>query len=673
MGFNEKAKKEFVNDMDSFSEKRRPTFELGKTENLMTQYTSAASSESFHTDFLRKETPESGIVDNTSAENAEKIFKKQMQGISAWEHQKHIGDSESTHTEKEASSASFNSRNAENTTFSSYTNTGGGASFTTQRQENGNFGKGKVQLNSFKNRTDKQTFKAKTEHFMDTGGRAFEAVKPEENEAAASTIDDKAILATIVLHEKIQEKRKRLRDIQIEKKDEVRQLQQFVRKEQQNSSDTLGFSESSAEFTDKNERFLDKYFNAFKEKDLSMFERENLTAVPAGVMTDQTRQGIVTALQLKEEGQKSGNNVSGFNNESVFDKKSESNGKQSDVETAVSVSETGKEEKFSKTTVNAGDNKEKKSVDSYFNKESDKANTGTEKLSNKEKLELKKSEQRTAKKAESKATKRAAAMAAVSNMLRAKKELQNSVGDMNSTGNLLKDGSGGMIKAAISGIKNFIVNKMRGLLLKAASAIIGGLLHILTMATPLIMVVVIVIAIMTTFMSVFTDSTNIPDGDGYVYSFLDDEEINNIIESQYLNFPDTMNYLTEGVLRYALSKVGCAYDQAQHWNTTVDIFDCSSLAYRTYREIGIDISNSGVYSAAEICREAAESGFIAYGDLQPGDLIFYGGRDNGRYLGIYHVAIYVGDGKMVEARGRSSGVVYCDVRTANIVGYSRYI
>ena len=193
------------------------------------------------------------------------------------------------------------------------------------------------------------------------------------------------------------------------------------------------------------------------------------------------------------------------------------------------------------------------------------------------------------------------------------------------------------------------------------------------MAAPLIMVVVIVIAIMTTFMSVFTDSTNIPDGDGYVYSFLDDEEINNIIESQYLNFPDTMNYLTEGVLRYALSKVGCAYDQAQHWNTTVDIFDCSSLAYRTYREIGIDISNSGVYSAAEICREAAESGFIAYGDLQPGDLIFYGGRDNGRYLGIYHVAIYVGDGKMVEARGRSSGVVYCDVRTANIVGYSRYI
>lgn len=532
MGFNEKVKKEFVNDMDSFSEKRRPTFELGKTENLMTQYTSAASSESFHTDFLRKETPESGIADNTSAENAEKTFKKQMQGISAWEHQKHIGDSESIHTEKEASSASFKSRNGENTTFSSYTDTGGGASFTTQRQENGNFSKGKVQLNSFKNRTDKQTFKAKTEHFMDTGGRAFEAVKPEENEAAASTIDDKAILATIVLHEKTQEKKKRLRDIQIEKKDEVRQLQQLVRKEQQNSSDTLGFSESSAEFTDKNERFLDKYFNAFKEKDLSMFERENLTAVSAGVMTDQTRQGIVTALQLKEGSQKSGNNVSGFNNESVFDKKSESNGKQSDVETSVSISETGKEEKFSKTTVNAGDNKEKKSVDSYFSKESDKANTGTEKLSNKEKLELKKSEQRTAEKAESKATKRAAVMAAVSNMLRAKKELQNSVGDMNSTGDLLKDGSGGMIKAAISGIKNFIVDKMRGLLLKAVSTIIGGLLHILTMATPLIMVVVIVIAIMTTFMSVFTDSTNIPDGDGYVYSFLDDEEINNIIESQ---------------------------------------------------------------------------------------------------------------------------------------------
>ena len=63
------------------------------------------------------------------------------------------------------------------------------------------------------------------------------------------------------------------------------------------------------------------------------------------------------------------------------------------------------------------------------------------------------------------------------------------------------------------------------------------------------------------------------------------------------------------------------------------------------------------------------------GDLKPGDLIFYGGSDNGRYMGIYHVAIYVGRingiDKMVEARGQKWGVVYGDVRTSNVVNISR--
>lgn len=624
MAFNDKAKQEFVNDMDSFSEKRKPSFEPGKTENLMTQYISAASAESFHTDFLKKELPESNTAEKATSESAGQTFRTQMQGFTAHEHQRQTQHSVSGRRGKE--------------TVSSYTDTGGGAAFKTQQQENSSFSNSKVQLNTFKNRTDKQTFKAKADHFMDVGGRVFEAVKPEENEAAASTIDDKAILATIVLHEKTQDEKKRLKDIRAEKRDEVKYLQQIVRKEQQSSPENMGFSESSAEFTDKNERFLNKYLNAFKEKNLYIFGNGMQTAVPAGVINEQIRQSAATAIRQNEE-------------------KMQGRG----------------EEKFLKTTVKADDNKGKKAVDSYFNKDSDSENIGNpDRLSNKEKLELKKSEQKAAKKAESQATKRAAAIAAVSNMLRAKKELQNMAGNMNSTGNLLKDGSGGMVQAAVSGIKSIIVNKTRGLFLKIVSAILGGLLHILTFAAPLIMVVVIVIAIMTTFLSIFTDSTNIPDGDGYVYSSLDTAEIDSIIENQYLNFPGTMNYSREGVLRYALSKVGCAYDQAQHWNTTVDIFDCSSLAYRTYKDIGIDISNSGIYSAAEICREAAESGFIAYGDLLPGDLIFYGGRSNGRYLGIYHVAIYVGDGKMVEARGRSSGVVYCDVRTDNIVGYSRY-
>ena len=63
---------------------------------------------------------------------------------------------------------------------------------------------------------------------------------------------------------------------------------------------------------------------------------------------------------------------------------------------------------------------------------------------------------------------------------------------------------------------------------------------------------------------------------------------------------------------------------------------------------------------------------VASGDasgfsLKPGDLIYYGGGDNGRYLGIYHVAIYVGNGKAVEALNTKYGVVYQTLRTKNAI------
>lgn len=43
--------------------------------------------------------------------------------------------------------------------------------------------------------------------------------------------------------------------------------------------------------------------------------------------------------------------------------------------------------------------------------------------------------------------------------------------------------------------------------------------------------------------------------------------------------------------------------------------------------------------------------------MEPGDLIFYGGHDNGRFLGIYHVAVYVGNGEVVEASGKTWGCI----------------
>ncbi len=53
--------------------------------------------------------------------------------------------------------------------------------------------------------------------------------------------------------------------------------------------------------------------------------------------------------------------------------------------------------------------------------------------------------------------------------------------------------------------------------------------------------------------------------------------------------------------------------------------------------------------------------------MQPGDLVFYGGHDNGRYLGIYHVAIYIGNGEVVEALNEQHGIVYGTLRTKNVI------
>ena len=54
-----------------------------------------------------------------------------------------------------------------------------------------------------------------------------------------------------------------------------------------------------------------------------------------------------------------------------------------------------------------------------------------------------------------------------------------------------------------------------------------------------------------------------------------------------------------------------------------------------------------------------------------GDLIFYSYCNNGRYMNISHVAIYVGNGKMVEAMDEDHGVVYGNYHNGNLVMIGR--
>lgn len=268
-------------------------------------------------------------------------------------------------------------------------------------------------------------------------------------------------------------------------------------------------------------------------------------------------------------------------------------------------------------------------------------------------------------------------MTAFAKVLKAKKDMQNDIGDMsgNSSGDLLKDGNTGLLKTATDMIQG-LARKVAVFAAKKAAIIAAGVF--------LLLIPVMLVLVCFTLMSglvgavVGADSDSGEDyslellgGDGYTFSSLSASDIDNIINKLWEDYPYDMTSTRETVLRYALSKVGCPYDQNYHGSLTANIFDCSSLAYRSYREVGIKIRNGDAYSAAEECRVLENWGKVVGNSLVPGDLIFYGGKDNGRYKGIYHVAIYVGNGKAVEARNPHMGVVYNDVRSDKVVVCAR--
>lgn len=97
-----------------------------------------------------------------------------------------------------------------------------------------------------------------------------------------------------------------------------------------------------------------------------------------------------------------------------------------------------------------------------------------------------------------------------------------------------------------------------------------------------------------------------------------------------------------------------SYSQA--YRMTEGYYDCSSLVFRAYgRNSGLlGGSYSWAPTAAGMAQHMANTGkVISWGpvnveDLRPGDLIFYGQENNGRYLGIYHVSMYYGNGSRLE-------------------------
>ncbi len=106
---------------------------------------------------------------------------------------------------------------------------------------------------------------------------------------------------------------------------------------------------------------------------------------------------------------------------------------------------------------------------------------------------------------------------------------------------------------------------------------------------------------------------------------------------------------------YAFSRVGYPYSQLKR--NTGDYYDCSSLAWYAWNFAGVNLTSDWVGTAAAEA-QALQNKTISKSQLTPGSLIFFSSHANGRYKNITHVAMYVGDGMIVEAANSRIGVVY---------------
>jgi peptidoglycan DL-endopeptidase RipA len=77
-------------------------------------------------------------------------------------------------------------------------------------------------------------------------------------------------------------------------------------------------------------------------------------------------------------------------------------------------------------------------------------------------------------------------------------------------------------------------------------------------------------------------------------------------------------------------------------DTDVFGFDCSGLTEYAYAQAGVRIGGT---SREQYWRFRDRT--VAADDLQPGDLVFWGATAD--YTSIYHVALYIGGGQVIQA------------------------
>ena len=110
------------------------------------------------------------------------------------------------------------------------------------------------------------------------------------------------------------------------------------------------------------------------------------------------------------------------------------------------------------------------------------------------------------------------------------------------------------------------------------------------------------------------------------------------------------------IAEYAKKFVGKSYRMGGSWNGEMPYTatDCSGFTQGVYKHFGI--------SLPRVARDQARVGKkVSFNELQPGDLVFYSGNGG---KSITHVAMYIGNGKIVHAQTPKLGI---GITTYNIM------
>ncbi len=119
-----------------------------------------------------------------------------------------------------------------------------------------------------------------------------------------------------------------------------------------------------------------------------------------------------------------------------------------------------------------------------------------------------------------------------------------------------------------------------------------------------------------------------------------------------------------GAIAFALAQVG---DRYQFAGSGPDAWDCSGLTQAAYASVGVYVGAHIVSS--QYYTMANQGRLVPIANMVAGDLIYYadGGYPGG---GFYHIAMYVGNGKMVEAAREGVPVRVTAVRYYDILPYA---